>query len=166
MRLGLREEAQQRELRADRTREAMENVLVFLENVKAWMTLGDLHVKRACVRALGTNFLLSHKKLLWELQSLLERVQTDYKELEGKYRESNSMQRSLRAQNRRVWRRCFRFGAGNGNRTRVSTLGRSCSTIEPYPHVILEPFNNSRSPFSYLVMAILCKSPVKRYKLA
>ena len=87
VRLGLREETQQRELRADQAREAMENVLVFLENVKAWMTLGDLNVKRACVRALGTNFLLSDKKLLWEPHPLLEGVQKDYKELEGKYRE-------------------------------------------------------------------------------
>ena len=41
-------------------------------------------------------------------------------------------------------------GAGNGSRTHLSTLGRSHSTDELYPHrgsIIADPFQNSKSFF-------------------
>lgn len=33
-----------------------------------------------------------------------------------------------------LWHSTFFISADNGNRTRVTSLGSSCSTIEPYPH--------------------------------
>ena len=113
-RLRLREETKAAELRADQAREAMENVLVFIANVKAWMSLGDLNVKRACVRALGTNFLIDGKKLLWEPHPLLRRVQEEYKPLEAEYRQikldktlSESMKKQRLDAVRSTWSRMW-----------------------------------------------------------
>lgn len=81
----LKEETASMEIDADRARQAMENEIVFMSNVKTWLAQGDLATKRACVRALVSNFLLDHKKIVLEPHPLLKRVRDEYKGLEADY---------------------------------------------------------------------------------
>lgn len=74
-------------VQADQAREAMENLILFLSNVKAWMALDDAALKRACVRALGSNFRLEGKKVVWEPHPLLVKVRAEYPELQARYRQ-------------------------------------------------------------------------------
>ena len=50
----------------------MENLLTFLENVKLWIEKGSPEMKRACVRAFGSNFFLDGKNVYWEPHPLLQ----------------------------------------------------------------------------------------------
>ena len=71
-RMMLHRETQEVELRADRARAALENLLEFMTHVQEWMKFGEVVMKRACVSALGSNFLLDGKKLLLEPHPLLK----------------------------------------------------------------------------------------------
>jgi site-specific DNA recombinase len=86
-RLQLQEETREQTLAADRAREAMENLAVFVRNLKDWMQYGDLPMKRACLRQLGSNILLDGKNVLLDLHPLLVDIDRGYKALETKYLE-------------------------------------------------------------------------------
>ena len=132
-RLRLREETKAVELKADQAREAMENVLAFIANVKAWMALGDLNIRRACVRALGTNFLLDNKNLRWDPHPLLQRVQEEYKPLEAEYRQikldetlSESMKKQRLDAVRSTWSRIWDINQTFAYREGLSFVSLAC----------------------------------------
>ena len=62
---GLKMALAQAETEADRVREAIESEVVFLANVKGWMRTGDVYLRRACLKALGSNLVLSGDKCSW-----------------------------------------------------------------------------------------------------
>jgi site-specific DNA recombinase len=86
-RLRLREETMENEQRADQAREAVENKLEFIRNVRPWLELGSTEMKRVCVRALGSNFLLIGKEVTLEPHPLLLDMNEKRRELETEYRE-------------------------------------------------------------------------------
>ena len=81
----LKMELSEVELTADRVRAAIENEVVFLGNVKEWMRTGDAKVRRACLRALGSNFVLHGKKVFLEPHPLLVRVREENETLTAQY---------------------------------------------------------------------------------
>ncbi|MCW3053464.1 MAG: Resolvase domain [Chthonomonadales bacterium] len=61
-------------------------LLDYVANVREWMTDDVPELRRACLRSLGSNFLLDKKTLLWEPNPLLVSIRDNYNQLSEKYR--------------------------------------------------------------------------------
>ncbi len=86
-RILLHQRTQESEESADRAREAVENMLLFISNVRGWFAYGDIAVKRAIARALGSNFAFTEGEVKIEPHPLLQPIKNEYKDLEAKYME-------------------------------------------------------------------------------
>jgi site-specific DNA recombinase len=84
-RLLLQQVTEEVQKSAEQAKEAMKNLLTFLKNVRDWIDKADPEVQRACLRTMGSNFLLEGKKLLWEPHPLLQGVRNEYKGLHANY---------------------------------------------------------------------------------
>lgn len=71
--------------RAEQAHRALENEVVFLGNVRVWMSSDSLALRKACALAFGSNYRLDHKRVLLDLHPLLRGVYDHYKGLEEKY---------------------------------------------------------------------------------
>jgi hypothetical protein len=65
--------------------EALQNMLLFVANVKGWIETGDEVMQKACLHAMASNFRLEGKILLLEPHPLLAGIREKYQDLEAEY---------------------------------------------------------------------------------